>query len=109
MNTISAPEDVWAGPTMALSLVYSCKSRDPASRNVQSLAESGCTIPQRSHAWAHLRRVPGVQVYRGTLREGGQPVAVKVQRPGVREQIALDVYILRRLLVAVRLVRKVNR
>ena len=36
-----------------------------------------------------------LQVYRGILRKGGQPVAVKVQRPGVRESIALDIYILR--------------
>ena len=48
-------------------------------------------------------------MYRGTLRQGGQDVAVKVQRPGVREQIALDVYILRRLLAFVRQWRKVNR
>jgi len=37
------------------------------------------------------------QVYRGMLRQGGQQVAVKVQRPGVRESIALDIYILRYL------------
>ncbi|MEW5305728.1 MAG: hypothetical protein WDW36_008247 [Sanguina aurantia] len=48
------------------------------------------------------------QVYRGRLVEGGQEVAVKVQRPGVYEQIALDVYILRGLAKAVRSWRKVN-
>ena len=48
-------------------------------------------------------------MYRGRLRQGGQPVAVKVQRPGVREQIALDVYILRNLLSYFRQWRKVNR
>ena len=36
-----------------------------------------------------------VQVYKGVLRQGNKPVAVKVQRPGVRESIALDIYILR--------------
>ena len=36
-----------------------------------------------------------VQVYQGVLRSNNKPVAVKVQRPGVRESIALDVYILR--------------
>lgn len=36
-------------------------------------------------------------MYRGVLRKGGQQVAVKVQRPGVRESIALDIYILRYL------------
>jgi len=34
---------------------------------------------------------------------------VKVQRPGVREQIAMDVFILRNLLAFVREWRKVNR
>ncbi len=49
------------------------------------------------------------QVYKGTLRSNGQAVAVKVQRPGVREQIAMDVFILRNLLAFVREWRKVNR
>ncbi len=37
------------------------------------------------------------QVYRGKLRQefGGQQVAVKVQRPGVLESAALDVFIMR--------------
>ena len=38
-----------------------------------------------------------MQVYRGRLRKGLMEVAVKVQRPGVRESIALDVFILRSL------------
>ena len=36
------------------------------------------------------------QVYRGTLKDG-RPVAVKVQRPGLREQITLDLYIVRNI------------
>ncbi|KAK9810297.1 hypothetical protein WJX72_008275 [[Myrmecia] bisecta] len=48
------------------------------------------------------------QVYKGRLRSTGQLVAVKVQRPGVRESIALDIYILRFLLRQVRKYRKVN-
>ncbi len=36
------------------------------------------------------------QVHRGLLK-GGQRVAVKVQRPGLREQITLDLYIVRNL------------
>ena len=36
-----------------------------------------------------------LQVYRAVLRKGNEAVAVKVQRPGVRESIALDIYILR--------------
>jgi predicted unusual protein kinase regulating ubiquinone biosynthesis (AarF/ABC1/UbiB family) len=37
------------------------------------------------------------QVYRGTLRESGQEVAVKVQRPGVLSSVALDLHMLRSL------------
>jgi len=50
------------------------------------------------------------QVYRGTLRPeyGGGEVAVKVQRPGVRTSIALDVHILRRAAGALRAARNVN-
>ena len=38
---------------------------------------------------------PHAQVYKGRLRGSGRTVAVKVQRPDVRESIALDVHILR--------------
>lgn len=48
------------------------------------------------------------QVYKGRLRVGGQTVAVKVQRPGVREQISLDVHILRQALWLLRRLRKLN-
>ncbi len=48
-----------------------------------------------------------IQVYKGRLRATGQVVAVKVQRPGVRESIALDIYIMRFLLQQVRKLRKV--
>ncbi len=33
---------------------------------------------------------------------------MKVQRPGVKESIALDIYILRSLAVVIRRVRKIN-
>lgn len=36
------------------------------------------------------------QVYKATLRETGEAVAVKVQRPGVLETISKDLYVLRR-------------
>mmetsp|Transcript_19608 Transcript_19608/g.59305 ORF Transcript_19608/g.59305 Transcript_19608/m.59305 type:complete len:979 (-) Transcript_19608:2833-5769(-) len=48
------------------------------------------------------------QVYRGRLRSTGKGVAVKVQRPGVREQIALDVHILRMAAAFLRRARKLN-
>ncbi len=48
------------------------------------------------------------QVYRGQLRSGGREVAVKVQRPLVRESIALDIHILRILAAFVRRWRRLN-
>ncbi|KAL6784818.1 hypothetical protein ACKKBF_B03355 [Auxenochlorella protothecoides x Auxenochlorella symbiontica] len=41
------------------------------------------------------------QVYRGRLRSTGEEVAVKVQRPGILEQIAQDMVLLRRVISAV--------
>ncbi|MEO0309588.1 MAG: AarF/ABC1/UbiB kinase family protein [Gloeomargarita sp. DG02_3_bins_56] len=41
------------------------------------------------------------QVYKGRLH-GGEVVAVKVQRPGLVEQISLDIYILRHLMIWVK-------
>ncbi|MEB3167647.1 MAG: AarF/UbiB family protein, partial [Synechococcaceae cyanobacterium] len=51
--------------------------------------------------YEHLERDPFSaaslgQVHRGVLK-GGQKVAVKVQRPGLREQITLDLYIVRNI------------
>ncbi|BAY83237.1 hypothetical protein NIES267_27240 [Calothrix parasitica NIES-267] len=37
------------------------------------------------------------QVYRGRLKSTGEEVAVKVQRPDLRERITIDLYILRRV------------
>ena len=37
------------------------------------------------------------QVYRGRLRSNGKEVAIKVQRPGLKETLLLDMYIFRRL------------
>ena len=36
------------------------------------------------------------QVYRAKLRETGEIVAVKVQRPGVQSLVSKDLYVLRR-------------
>jgi aarF domain-containing kinase len=41
------------------------------------------------------------QVYKGVLRSTGEEVAVKVQRPGIGEAIAVDMVLLRRLMAAV--------
>ena len=39
------------------------------------------------------------QVYKGKLRKNGMEVAVKVQRPNVLENVALDLYVMRSVLV----------
>lgn len=41
------------------------------------------------------------QVYKAVLRETGEQVAVKVQRPGIGESISIDMLLLRRLMGAV--------
>lgn len=48
------------------------------------------------------------QVYQARLRSSGKIVAVKVQRPGVRAAIALDIFILRLLAGYIRNAGKVN-
>ena len=50
------------------------------------------------------------QVYRGTLRDSQKDVAVKVQRPGILGEIALDLYVLRLLTpIQTKLQNAVNR
>ena len=39
-----------------------------------------------------------LQVYKGVLRSTGELVAVKVQRPGIGDHIAIDMLLLRRLM-----------
>lgn len=48
------------------------------------------------------------QVYRARLRRNGQVVAVKVQRPGVRAAISLDILILRYLAGLIKTAGKFN-
>ncbi|CAN0148454.1 unnamed protein product, partial [Ascophyllum nodosum] len=36
------------------------------------------------------------QVYRGVLRDGGHAVAVKIQRPGLVQEVTKDLYVLKR-------------
>ena len=42
-----------------------------------------------------------VQVYKGVLRSTGELVAVKVQRPGIGDHIAIDMLLLRRLMAVI--------
>ena len=48
------------------------------------------------------------QVYKATLKDGGDTGAVKVQRPNVSETVALDLYIIKRIAVVLRKYAKVN-
>ncbi|XP_072993478.1 uncharacterized aarF domain-containing protein kinase At1g71810, chloroplastic isoform X2 [Typha latifolia] len=48
------------------------------------------------------------QVYQARLRSGGKVVAVKVQRPGVKAAISLDIYILRYIAGIVKRTAKLN-
>ncbi|EYU36535.1 hypothetical protein ABFS82_14G277200 [Erythranthe guttata] len=48
------------------------------------------------------------QVYKARLRSNGKVVAVKVQRPGVRAAMSLDILILRYLAGVIRIVGKLN-
>lgn len=66
-----------------------------------------------SHVFSSLTPSPVAaaslgQVYKGVLRSNNEPVAVKVQRPGVRDSIALDIFILRRLAGWFREAKKIN-
>ena len=42
-----------------------------------------------------------VQVYKGVLRGSGRDVAVKVQRPSIADNMAIDMLLLRRLMAVV--------
>ena len=55
-------------------------------------------LPPPARLPARTSRAP--QVYRGRLRSSGEEVAVKVQRPGIGDSIALDMVLLRRLMAA---------
>lgn len=48
------------------------------------------------------------QVYKATLRESGEEVAVKVQRPLLLETLALDLFILRTVASVAQSVRQLN-
>ena len=48
------------------------------------------------------------QVYKARLRESNEEVAIKVQRPDIMEQIALDMYLIREIGGLVKRVTKLN-
>ncbi len=62
----------------------------------------------RSDRSSHHVSILCLQVYKATVRSTGQLVAVKVQRPSVRESIALDIFIMRYLVGRIGILRKLN-
>eukprot|EP00958_Prasinococcus_capsulatus_P001695 scaffold149_cov383-Prasinococcus_capsulatus_cf.AAC.15 len=48
------------------------------------------------------------QVYKARLRDGGDIVAVKVQRPNVSQIVGLDLFIIKRIAIVLRRYAKVN-
>ena len=48
----------------------------------------------------NLSHLTGTRCIGGRLRSTGEEVAVKVQRPGIGENIAIDMVLLRRLMTA---------
>lgn len=50
---------------------------------------------------ADYNAIPLAQVYKGRLRSTGEAVAIKVQRPGIGDSIAIDMLLLRRLMAVV--------
>jgi hypothetical protein len=72
-----------------------------ASKPIPSHRTSACFIlphPIPSHPISPYPTSLYPQVYRAVLRETGERVAVKVQRPGIGESIAIDMLLLRRLM-----------
>lgn len=94
-------------PQVYLEALSELQDRLPSFPNEIAWAvmeeELGCPV---SDVYAQLSEQPVAaaslgQVYKGVLRETGETVAVKVQRPGIGESIAVDMLLLRRLMGAV--------
>merc|ERR1719343_348053 len=72
-------------------------STEEARRTVES--EMGKPIEEMFSSFSDepIAAASLAQVYRATLRETGEEVAVKVQRPGALGTVSKDLYVLRRL------------
>ena len=55
-------------------------------------------LSHSSLATLHVTCACAWQVYKGRLRSTGEEVAVKVQRPNISENIAIDMLLLRRFI-----------
>lgn len=111
-QAVSSRPDVL--PPEFLRELEKLQDRLPPFPNDQALAvitkDMDCSIPD---VFSYISENPVAaaslgQVYRARLRRDGAEVAVKVQRPGVKTAIALDIFVLRRLAGAIRRVRQFN-
>lgn len=91
MATIREEFD-WHGPIVAISEMHSAASSSLVRHSGEALFAELSPSPVAAASLA--------QVYRGELTDGTR-VAVKVQRPGLLEQVGLDFFVLRLLLAAV--------
>lgn len=81
-----SPQD--ALPTFSTKVAFECIERELG----MSLESAYSSITAEPIAAASLG-----QVYKAVLRSTGETVAVKVQRPGIEEQVGLDFYLVRGL------------
>lgn len=79
-------------PTFSTKLAFECIERELG----MSLESAYSSITSEPIAAASLG-----QVYKAVLRSSGETVAVKVQRPGIEEQVGLDFYLVRGLTILV--------
>jgi aarF domain-containing kinase len=75
-----------------------------SNQEAKQLIQEGLGVPAET-VFSELSPEPVAaaslgQVYKGRLRSTGEVVAVKVQRPGVLEEISRDLYVLRILAAA---------
>jgi len=87
-----------------------CQSFPVASSSREALMEclggasnsNGKAVPPLTPPWAHgvttcVSSLGRVQVYKAVLRDTGEEVAVKVQRPGIEPVILRDLFVFRAL------------
>ena len=65
-----------------------------------SLAPTSTPTPNPNPSARQVAAASLAEVYRANLPDG-TPVAVKVQRPGLERKVALDFYVMRRILALV--------
>ena len=81
---------------LAYSKALSCQPCDPVTLRVTHRLRTVDSYSQCSRPACFAG-----QVYKGILRATGESVAVKVQRPGIGDHIAVDMLLLRRLMAVI--------